>query len=240
MTRPSRYSELTKRLIDVVAAVLVLVVTSPLAAYVALRIKGEDGGPILYRGARVGRDGREFPMFKFRSMVVDAARIGGPSTADDDPRLTRAGMFLRKWKLDELPQFANVLRGEMSLVGPRPQVAQDVARYTSNERRLLSVRPGITDWASVLFRNEGTILAGHADPDRAYDELIRPRKLELGLTYVQRRSLRTDLSILWLTVRAVLQPSRADALLTRALSRTTPGTLSQTPTPTPSNANRVG
>jgi lipopolysaccharide/colanic/teichoic acid biosynthesis glycosyltransferase len=154
-------------------------------------------------------------MLKFRSMVTDAGSLGGASTAADDPRLTRVGKLLRRWKIDELPQFVNVLRGEMSLVGPRPQVADDVARYSTDERRLLSVRPGITDWSSVLFRNEGEILAGHADPDLAYDELIRPRKIALGLRYVERRSLRTDVRILWLTVRVVLQPSAAEALIAR-------------------------
>jgi lipopolysaccharide/colanic/teichoic acid biosynthesis glycosyltransferase len=182
-----------------------------------LCIKLEDGGPVLYRGTRVGLDGRPFPMLKFRSMVVDAARMGGPSTADDDPRLTRAGSSLRRWKLDELPQFINVLRGDMSLVGPRPQVPVDVDRYTADERQLLAVRPGITDWASVFFRHEGAILAGHPDPDRAYDELIRPRKIELGLAYVRHRSLRTDLRILGLTALAVLGSSRTDTVLARAL-----------------------
>jgi lipopolysaccharide/colanic/teichoic acid biosynthesis glycosyltransferase len=206
-----------KRLLDVTVAAGVLVACAPLIAYAALRIKLEDGGPVFYRGSRVGRGGEPFAMLKFRSMVTDAARLGGSSTADDDPRLTRAGRFLRRWKLDELPQLLNVLRGEMSLVGPRPQVAWDVERYTERERRLLDVRPGITDWASVLFRNEGAILAGHADVDRAYDEHIRPRKIALGLRYVANRSLRTDLGILWLTARVVLRPSRADALLARAL-----------------------
>jgi lipopolysaccharide/colanic/teichoic acid biosynthesis glycosyltransferase len=219
MAQPFRHYEPVKRLLDVGVAAAVLLASLPLAAFAALRIKLEDGGPVLYKGSRIGQDGRPFLMFKFRSMVVDAARLGGPSTAGDDPRLTRAGRFLRQWKLDELPQLVNVVRGEMSLVGPRPQVAQDVARYTGEEWRLLSVRPGITDWASVLFRNEGAILAGRANPDRAYDELIRPRKIELGLAYVARRSLRTDLQILWLTARAVLQPSRADAVLDRALAR---------------------
>jgi lipopolysaccharide/colanic/teichoic acid biosynthesis glycosyltransferase len=203
---------LIKRLVDIAVAAGVLAASAPLAAFAALRIKLEDGGPVLYRGVRVGLDGRPFSMLKFRSMVVGAARIGGSSTADDDPRLTCAGTFLRHWKIDELPQFLNVLRGEMSLVGPRPQVAWDVARYTEEERKLLSVRPGITDWASVLFRNEGAILSSHEDPDRAYDELIRPRKIELGLIYVSHRSMRIDLRILWLTALAVLQSSRTDVL----------------------------
>jgi lipopolysaccharide/colanic/teichoic acid biosynthesis glycosyltransferase len=207
--------ELVKRIIDVTVAMGALMVCAPLAAFAVLRIKLEDGGPVLYRGVRTGRGGKPFSMLKFRSMIVDAARIGGPSTPDDDPRMTRAGRFLRQWKLDELPQLVNVLRGDMSLVGPRPQVPQDVARYTARERDLLLVRPGVTDWASVLFRNEGAILAGHSDPDRAYDELIRPHKIELGLAYVKHRSVRTDLQILWLTTVALLWPSSANALVAR-------------------------
>jgi lipopolysaccharide/colanic/teichoic acid biosynthesis glycosyltransferase len=155
-------------------------------------------------------------MLKFRTMVVDAARRGGDSTAADDPRLTRTGRWLRRWKLDELPNLVNVLRGEMTLVGPRPQVEWDVARYTARERHLLDVRPGITDWASIAFRNEGDIIAGD-DPDRAYDELVRPRKIELGLAYVEHRGFGTDLRILLLTALAVVGHPRIDELLERAL-----------------------
>jgi lipopolysaccharide/colanic/teichoic acid biosynthesis glycosyltransferase len=211
----SRGYAVLKRAVDAGAAAGVLLLGAPVWAWAAVRIKAEDGGPVLYRGTRIGLHGRPFGMLKFRSMVTDAGSLGGASTAADDPRLTRVGKLLRRWKIDELPQFVNVLRGEMSLVGPRPQVADDVARYSTDERRLLSVRPGITDWSSVLFRNEGEILAGHADPDLAYDELIRPRKIALGLRYVERRSLRTDVRILWLTVRVVLQPSAAEALIAR-------------------------
>ena len=145
-----------------------------------------------------------FKMRKFRTMVVDADRIGGSSTPADDPRLTTIGKALRRWKIDEMPQLINVLLGEMSLVGPRPQVASDVARYTEDERRLLSVRPGVTDWASIEFRNEAEILRGHPDADNAYDELIRPEKIRLGLAYVDQRSLWVDLQILYLTAKAVL------------------------------------
>jgi lipopolysaccharide/colanic/teichoic acid biosynthesis glycosyltransferase len=216
-TGPSAGYEVLKRALDVGVSAGVLALSAPVWAWAAVRIKAEDGGPILYRGIRIGLHGRPFAMLKFRTMVTDAASIGGVSTAADDPRLTRVGTALRRRKIDELPQFVNVLRGEMSLVGPRPQVAQDVARYTADERRLLSVRPGITDWSSVLFRNEGEILLGHPDADAAYDELIRPRKSALGLLYVDRRSLRTDARILWLTLRVVLQPSRADMLITRGV-----------------------
>jgi len=217
MAASSRWYDLTKRAVDIAVAAAVLALSAPLSLAVALAIKASDGGPVFYRGIRIGLGGRPFGMFKFRSMVVDAARLGGSSTADDDPRLTRVGRVLRRWKLDELPQMLNVLRGEMSLVGPRPQVPDDVARYTERERELLSVRPGVTDWASVLFRNEGAILAGHGDADAAYDALIRPRKSELGLAYVARRSPRTDLEILWLTALAVVGSRRTDELLARRL-----------------------
>ncbi|WP_433290657.1 sugar transferase [Actinoplanes sp. CA-030573] len=206
-----------KRILDVTVAAAVLMAGAPVAAFCAWRIKREDGGPILYRGERVGLGGRPFKMLKFRSMVVDAARLGGPSTADDDPRLTLTGRMLRRWKLDELPQFLNVLGGSMSLVGPRPQVPSDVARYTERERRLLEVKPGITDWASIVFRDEGGILAGHGDPDLAYDLLIRPRKIELGLAYVADHRLRVDLEILVLTVLAVLGVRGVDEYLLRVL-----------------------
>ena len=182
-----------------------LVVTSPAILAIWARIKLDRDGPAIYSGRRVGRGGREFRMFKFRTMVVNAERIGGSSTSDDDPRLTRTGQFLRRYKLDELPQLVNVLKGDMSFVGPRPQVPDEVAGYTPEERELLSMRPGITDWASLRFHNEGEILAGHADPDRAYLELIRPEKMKLGLDYVRKATFRDDLEIL---LKTALLPLR--------------------------------
>ncbi|GAA0498422.1 sugar transferase [Paractinoplanes deccanensis] len=210
---PAARYELAKRVVDIAGAAGILLATAPITAYAAWRIKREDGGPLLYRGERIGRHGKPFAMLKFRSMVLDAERLGGPSTADDDPRLTATGRMLRRWKIDELPQFVNVLTGEMSLVGPRPQVASDVRRYTERERRLLSVKPGITDWASIAFRDEGAILAGKPDPDAAYDELIRPRKIELGLLYVETRGLVTDLRILLITALAVAGVDRVDEMI---------------------------
>lgn len=194
-----------KRVLDLLVAVPLAVVLAPVAGVISALIKRGDGGPVLYEANRVGRDGAPFTMLKFRTMVPDAEAVGGSSTADDDARITRVGAGLRKWKLDEIPQLINVIRGEMSLVGPRPQVAWDVARYTEEERRLLSVRPGLTDWASIEFSNEGQILAGEADPDEAYDRLIRPGKIRMGLDYVDSVSLRTDLSILLATARALVQ-----------------------------------
>ena len=192
-----------KRALDITISAITLLAASPLLIGIALAIRWGSPGPVFYRGLRVGRWGTRFYMLKFRTMVIDAERRGGTSTADDDPRITRVGAWLRRRKLDELPQFINVLKGEMSLVGPRPQVEHDVADYTEEEKVLLSVRPGITDWASLRFRNEGEILKGEPDPDEAYIRLIRPEKLRLGLEYVRRQSLAVDLRILFETVRAV-------------------------------------
>lgn len=161
-------------------------------------------GPILYRGRRAGLDGRPFDMLKFRTMTADAESRGGPTTSGDDPRVTRAGAILRRWKLDELPQLLNVLRGEMSFVGPRPEVLSEVAQYDESQRRLLSVLPGITDYASIRFRNEGEILRGASDPHQAYRELIQPEKIRLGLRYVDEASLAVDAKIILMTARAIL------------------------------------
>jgi lipopolysaccharide/colanic/teichoic acid biosynthesis glycosyltransferase len=195
---------------DLVVGSAALVVFSPAIAFTALRIKQEDGGPVFYRAPRVGRDGKPFRMYKFRTMVVNADRIGGPSTAADDPRLTRVGHSIRKYKLDEIPQLINVVRGDMSLVGPRPEVQHYVDMYSPEERQLLSVRPGITDWASIRYRNEGDILRGAEDPELAYMEKIRPGKIRLGLEYVRRQSLLTDIKILAQTARAIFVPVRGD------------------------------
>jgi lipopolysaccharide/colanic/teichoic acid biosynthesis glycosyltransferase len=192
-----------KRFIDVAGSLAGLMLLGPLLGVVAVLVKLDSTGPVFYRGVRAGRYGKTFSMFKFRTMVVNADKIGGPSSAADDARITRVGHLLRKYKLDEFPQLINVLRGEMSLVGPRPEVEDEVLLYSTEEKRLLDVRPGITDWASIQFRNEGEILLGSADPHRAYREKIRPQKIRLGLEYVQRQSLSVDCRILLETLRAL-------------------------------------
>ena len=194
-----------KRSFDIVASLLGLIILLPVFVVLAIVLNWESSGPTFYRGLRAGRYGKAFRIFKFRTMVVDADKIGGPSSSADDPRITRAGNFLRRYKLDELPQLINVLAGEMSLVGPRPEVVQEVLLYTKEEKRLLEVRPGITDWASIKFRNEGEILRGSADPHAAYREKIRPEKIRLGLEYVDRRSFLTDCQIIASTLKAILQ-----------------------------------
>lgn len=197
---------LMKRLFDIIFAAVGLVFLSPLLLWIAWRIHREDGGPVFYRGERVGKEGVPFRIFKFRTMVVNADKIGGSSTADDDPRITCIGRKLRKHKLDELPQLFNVLLGEMSLVGPRPEVKYYTDMFTEEEKAILSVRPGITDWASLWNPDEGSILLGAEDPDKAYLELIRPNKLKLQLRYARERSLFADLKIIFLTLLALVRP----------------------------------
>jgi lipopolysaccharide/colanic/teichoic acid biosynthesis glycosyltransferase len=199
-----------KRLLDLALALLSLPVTAPVFLTCAAAIRFREGKPVLYRGTRAGLHGRPFVMYKFRTMVSDAEGRGGTSTAADDDRITPVGHVLRRWKLDELPQLVNVLKGEMSLVGPRPQVLDEVATYTDEERQILSVKPGITDYASIRFRDEGEILRGQPDPDEAYQRLIRPEKMRLGLLYAREPSLRADVRILWDTLMAVFGRHHAD------------------------------
>ncbi len=198
-----------KRIFDVCVSGVLLLLFAPVMAAIAVMIKREDGGPVFYRGVRVGLGGRPFRIFKFRTMVVNADKIGGPSTSDDDPRITRVGKVLRKYKLDELPQLLNVLKGDMSIVGPRPEVPQEVETYTEEQRRILTVRPGITDWASIRFHDEGEILKGSEDPHKAYQEKIKPEKLRLALEYVDNHSFFTDLRIIWRTLMTLVSTRAA-------------------------------
>jgi len=202
-----------KRLFDIIFSLVGLLVLSPLLIYIVLRIKLDSKGPIFYRGKRIGRFGKPFLIYKFRTMYADADKMrGGLSAGDDDPRITKFGRSIRSYKLNELPQLINVLKGEMSFVGPRPEVEQYVEIYTEEEKAILSVRPGITDYASIKFHNEGEILSGSPDPDKTYEEVIRPEKLRLQLEYVRNHSLWVDLMVLFKTLwtliktRSELQP----------------------------------
>jgi lipopolysaccharide/colanic/teichoic acid biosynthesis glycosyltransferase len=195
-----------KRVFDILGSLMGLVVLSPVFLAVLVWIKIDSGGPVLYRGLRAGLFGKPFQILKFRTMVVNADQIGGPSTPENDPRITQVGVRLRRYKLDELPQLINVLRGEMSFVGPRPEVFSETQDYTAEEGRLFEVRPGITDWASIRFRNEGEILRSSPDPHCLYQEKIRPEKVRLGLAYVERRSFAVDMRILFETLRVLLVP----------------------------------
>ena len=193
-----------KRIFDIIFSILGLIIFLPLFLIIALLIKKDDKGPIFYRGERIGQFGKPFRIFKFRTMVVNADKIGGPSTADDDPRITKIGKFLRKYKLDELPQLINVLKGEMSFVGPRPEVPFYVNMFTEEEKKILTVKPGITDWASLWDSDEGEILAGSSEPEKTYMEKIRPEKLRLQLKYVNEHSFFVDLKIILETLTKLL------------------------------------
>jgi lipopolysaccharide/colanic/teichoic acid biosynthesis glycosyltransferase len=195
-----------KRALDIATSFMGLLLLGPVLIFIAWRIRRTDGGPIFYRGNRIGLYGQPFRIFKFRTMIADADKVGGSSTSDDDARITDIGRVLRKYKLDELPQLLNVLRGEMSIVGPRPEVQMYTDLFTMEEKLILSVRPGITDWASIWNADEGAALAGATDPEAAYMERIRPIKLKLQLKYVRERSFWMDVKIIFLTVLAILRP----------------------------------
>lgn len=190
---------MTKRILDILAALAGIVVLSPLLMAVAALVKVESKGPIFYRGVRVGRYGELFRIYKFRTMVPNAESLGGHSTALQDPRLTRIGPTLRKYKLDELPQLFNIIAGHMSIVGPRPQVKTYTDLYTAEEKHILDVRPGLTDFASIEFIHLDAML-GNENVDEKYQREIEPRKNELRLKYVREQSLMTDFRILVRTV----------------------------------------
>lgn len=194
-----------RRGLDVVGSLAGLCLLSPLLILIGLLIKLDGPGPVFYRGDRLGKFGKPFRMIKFRTMRADAADDSVPVTPDGDPRVTRIGRFLRKYKLDELPQLLNVLKGEMSLVGPRPEASFYFQYYDEEEKRLvLSVRPGMTDYGSLRFHDEGRLLADGADPVKVYLEHIRSAKVREQLRYVREQSLLTDLKIIFKTITVIL------------------------------------
>lgn len=192
-----------KRIIDMCGAVAGLLVTWPVMVIIGILLRLESPGGVFYRGVRTGRGGRPFRIWKFRTMVVDAEKLGGGSTAKDDPRVTRLGAILRKHKLDELPQLINVLTGEMSLVGPRPELPKYTDLYEGAEKLILSVKPGITDYASIEFFQLSEVL-GRDSADRVYEQEVLSAKNALRIRYVQEQSLRTDCRVLLLTFRRLI------------------------------------
>jgi lipopolysaccharide/colanic/teichoic acid biosynthesis glycosyltransferase len=206
-----------KRVLDCIIALVSLILLSPLLMLVAAAVWLTDFHSPLFAGRRIARGGGEFTMLKFRSMFAGAWKSGVNSTASGDARVTRIGRVLRRGKLDELPQLINVLAGQMSLAGPRPQVPADAALYTAEECRLFTVRPGITDLASIVFADEGEILKNSLDPDLDYNRRIRPWKSRLGLIYLERQSMSLDLRILAWTLLGFLSRRRALDRVTAAL-----------------------
>lgn len=208
-----------KRALDILGSTAGLVLLSPVFAVTLFLVWRQDGRSPFYIADRAARGGGRFRMVKIRSMIVSADKSGVESTSADDVRITPVGSFIRRWKIDELSQLWNVLRGEMSLVGPRPNTLREVETYSAEERRLLSIRPGITDLSSIVFSDEGDILKGSADPDRDYTVLIRPWKSKLGLVYVDNPGVLLDVQIIWLTVVAMHDKPRALAGVASILQR---------------------
>jgi len=194
-----------KRAFDTVVATIGLVLLAPALAALAIAVRLSSSGSVFYRGVRVGLRGKPFRIVKFRTMVANAEALGGSCTGASDPRITPVGRWLRKLKLDELPQLFNVLKGDMSFVGPRPEVQKYTDLFNHEEKQILGVRPGITDWATLLNADEEVLLDGSPDPERTYLEEIRPQKIRLQLKYVRERNLRIDCEILLETVALVLR-----------------------------------
>ena len=197
---------LLKRLFDFFFSLLGVIMLLPLFLFISLWIKIDSSGPVFFRQERVGRFGKSFRIFKFRTMCLDAEAKGRQITVGEDPRITRSGRFLRHYKLDELPQLLNVVSGEMSLVGPRPEVPRYVALYPAAVReQVLSVPPGITDYASIEYKDENAILGRAADPDRAYIEEVMPVKLGYYQRYVAERSLWVDFMLIMKTLKVIIK-----------------------------------
>ena len=193
-----------KRLFDITASGLGLLVLSPLFLILAVWINLDSPGPVFYRQVRVGRGNKDFRLFKFRSMRVGSDKKGLITVGGHDPRVTRSGYYIRKYKLDELPQLINVFIGDMSLVGPRPEVRKYVDLYTPEQLHVLDVRPGITDMASIRYRNENELLEQAADPEQYYRDVVMQDKLRINLEYVADHSFIKDLKIIFMTFKAVV------------------------------------
>ncbi|MDR3591523.1 MAG: sugar transferase [Negativicutes bacterium] len=195
-----------KRCFDLLFTSLGLIVLAPLFLLIMLWIRFDSAGPVFFRQERVGHRGVTFRIYKFRTMVVDAEKLGRQITVGEDRRVTRSGRFLRKYKLDELPQLINVMRGEMSLVGPRPEVPRYVSEYPPEiKEKVLSVLPGITDYASIEYKDENEVLAKADDPEKAYVEEVLPIKLRYYVSYVDNRSLWLDVCLIFRTFAAVIR-----------------------------------
>ncbi|MCF0199867.1 MAG: sugar transferase [Bacteroidales bacterium] len=198
-------NQIAQRCCDILLSFVALIVLSPLFALIALWIKMDSKGPVIYSQMRVGKDNRVFRIYKFRSMFIGADAEGLLTTGNNDRRITRCGRFIRKYKIDELPQLLNVLKGEMSFVGPRPLVQEQVDMEDSAQQILQSVRPGITDYATIFYMDEGSILEHSADPQRTYREEIIPKKIALSLKYIENPSLYEYFKLIFLTILRILK-----------------------------------
>ncbi|MDM1450405.1 sugar transferase [Myroides odoratimimus] len=193
-----------KRLFDIISSGIGLIFLSPIFLFLAIWIKIDSQGPVFYKQVRVGKDGKDFKIFKFRSMRQGSDKKGLITVGGRDPRVTNSGYYIRKYKLDEFPQLINVFVGDMSVVGPRPEVRKYVDLYNEEQLRVLSVRPGITDIASIKYRNENELLEKAADPNKTYIEEIMPDKLKYNLEYIDKASFVYDIKLIFMTFKEII------------------------------------
>ena len=200
-----KFNLFIKRAFDIIASFCGLIILSPMLLIVSLAIKIDSKGPVFFKQKRVGKNNKIFEIYKFRTMVTDAEKLGKQITVGNDSRITRVGTFIRKCKLDEFPQLINVLKGEMSLVGPRPEVPRYVDLYDEYQSQILLVQPGITDYASIEYRNENEILGKSENPEKTYIEEIMPTKIELNMKYIRNISLFEDIKLVIATISAIIK-----------------------------------
>ena len=193
------------RLLDIVLSLLGLLFLLPIFVILAVWIKFDSQGSIFFRQIRVGKEGRDFRIYKFRTMIVNAEKMGIITIGERDPRITNSGYFLRKYKLDELPQLINVLKGEMSFVGPRPEVRKYVEMYNQEQLKILTVKPGITDYASIEYINEDEILGKSLDPEKTYIEEIMPQKIKYNMKYINNKTVIEYFKIIFLTIIKIIK-----------------------------------
>ncbi len=198
-------NKIIKRMFDFIASLIGCIILIPVFIIISILIKFDSRGPILFKQKRVGQDGKVFEILKYRTMIVDAEKIGKQITVGNDSRITKVGKFLRKYKLDELPQLFNVLKGDMSLVGPRPEVPKYVKLYNESEREVLKVKPGITDFASIEYRDENEILGTVENPEEYYINVIMKHKLQLNLKYISKNNIFLDIKIILKTLLKCLK-----------------------------------
>jgi lipopolysaccharide/colanic/teichoic acid biosynthesis glycosyltransferase len=196
----NKFNKVLKRIFDFICCTLGLIILSPILIAIAIKIKMDDRGPVFFKQIRVGEKNKEFEILKFRTMVVDAEKLGRQITIGNDSRITKIGAFLRKYKFDELPQLINVFKGDMSLVGPRPEVPRYVKLYNQEQKKVLEVKPGITDLASIRYRDENDLLGEAENPDDFYINTIMPDKLALNLEYINKNNVFFDIYIILKTI----------------------------------------
>lgn len=194
-----------KRIFDILSSLTVLILAAPFFLVIAFLIVVDSKGGVFFKQVRVGRKGKEFKLIKFRTMRPDSEKLSQITVGDRDPRVTGIGYFLRKYKLDELPQLFNIIKGDMSVVGPRPEVPKYVALYTDEQRKVLKARPGLTDYSSLHYVNESEVLAQSSNPEKTYREEIMPHKLSLNLKYIQEMGLKTDLKLIFATLAKIIR-----------------------------------